>query len=51
MGGGVAEPDPMALKTMIQMVAKVQGPPFRVRPRARLCMCHVRCAAPLTIDK
>lgn len=44
MGGGVAEPDPKALKMMIQMVAKFRGP-FRVRSRARLCICHVHCAS------
>ncbi len=44
MGGDVAEPDPMVLKMMIQMVAE------RVLPSAyvRLCIRHVHRAAPLT---
>ena len=34
MGDGVAEPDPMALKMMIQMVAKFRGPIPRTFARA-----------------
>jgi hypothetical protein len=33
MGGGVAEPDPMVLKMMIQMAAKFRGQ-VKVRVRA-----------------
>ena len=41
MGDGVAEPDPMALKMMIQMVAKFRGPIPRTFARA---LVRLSCA-------
>ena len=49
MDGGVAEPDPKALKMMIQMVANFRGPVPRTCARMRAC-ASVMCAVRLTRD-